>query len=243
LEKEDIACVLAEPIMTNVGMVPAAPGYHEALRELTAKHGTLLIIDETHTISTSPGGYTRAHNLKPDMFVLGKSIGGGIPCGVYGLSEPAAQKIWGVLSRERQRKEMNHFGFGGTLAGNATTLAAMRATFEHAMTEANYEHMIKLATVLEEGVRAALEESKLKWIVHRIGARVEYLFRTSPPLNGGEADAARDFEFESYIHLYMLNRGVLLTPFHNMALVCPALRLEDVELHNKVFRDCVNSPF
>jgi glutamate-1-semialdehyde 2,1-aminomutase len=238
LSAGDIACVITEPVMTNIGMVPALPGFHDALRKLTKKFGTLLIIDETHTISTGPGGYTKIYGLEPDMFVLGKSIGGGIPCGVYGVSEEAAQVIWSALPRQRVSTEMNHFGFGGTLAGSSITLAAMKATFQYAMTEDNYQHMIRLAKRLEEGVKETLEQTKLPWHVTRIGARIEYLFRQETPKNGGEADEARFFPLESYIHLFMLNRGVLLTPFHNMALVCPALTDEDVDKHNDIFREC-----
>ncbi len=241
LEPEDIACVLAEPEMTNIGMVPVEPGYHDKLRELTRRHGTVLIIDETHTISTGPGGYTRAHNLDPDMFVLGKSIAGGIPCAVYGVTEAIAERIWSILSRDTTGEEINHFGFGGTLVGNAATLAAMRATFSEIMTEDNYALMIRLATRLEEGVDATIREHGLPWHVTRIGARAEYLFRTSPPRTGGEAETARNFQLESYMHLYFLNRGILLTPFHNMALICPATVDADIDLHNEIFERCVES--
>ncbi|MFO6061448.1 aspartate aminotransferase family protein [Pseudomonas aeruginosa] len=234
----DVAAVLTEPFMTNVGMVPPAEGFHAGLRELTRRHDVALIIDETHTISCGPAGYSGTHGLEPDFFVLGKCIAGGIPSAVWGCSQAQAERIWAVLPHFRPGQAINHFGFGGTLAGNALQLAAMRATFAEVMTEDAYRHMFQLAAQLEAGVRATLEELRLPWHVTRIGARVEYLFMTHAPRNGGEAHHARNGLVEACLHLYLLNRGVLLTPFHNMALTCPATRAEDVELHNRLLRDC-----
>ena len=235
----DVAAVLTEPFMTNVGMVPPAEGFHAGLRELTRRHDVALIIDETHTISCGPAGYSGAHGLEPDFFVLGKCIAGGIPSAVWGCSQAQAERIWAVLPHFRPGQAINHFGFGGTLAGNALQLAAMRATFAEVMTEDAYRHMFQLAAQLEAGVRATLEELRLPWHVTRIGARVEYLFMTHAPRNGGEAHHARNGLVEACLHLYLLNRGVLLTPFHNMALTCPATRAEDVELHDRLLRDCL----
>ncbi|HGN0524329.1 TPA: transaminase, partial [Pseudomonas aeruginosa] len=235
----DVAAVLTEPFMTNVGMVPPAEGFHAGLRELTRRHDVALIIDETHTISCGPAGYSGAHGLEPDFFVLGKCIAGGIPSAVWGCSQAQAERIWAVLPHFRPGQAINHFGFGGTLAGNALQLAAMRATFAEVMTEDAYRHMFQLAAQLEAGVRATLEELRLPWHVTRIGARVEYLFMTHAPRNGGEAHHARNGLIEACLHLYLLNRGVLLTPFHNMALTCPATRAEDVELHDRLLRDCL----
>jgi glutamate-1-semialdehyde 2,1-aminomutase len=239
LDHGDVACVLTEPMLTNVGMVPALPGYHDALRRLTRDHDVPLIIDETHTISTGPGGYTRVYGLEPDFFVLGKSIAGGIPVAVWGCSEGMAERIWSVLPHFRTGDAINHFGFGGTLAGSALQMAAIRATLERVMTEENYLHMSGLAERMERGVSDLLERRGLPWHVTRVGARVEYLFSPQPPRTGGEAHRARHPVLEAYLHLYLLNRGVLLTPFHNMALMCPFTAEEDVDLHNALLDECL----
>jgi glutamate-1-semialdehyde 2,1-aminomutase len=241
LSHGDVACVLTEPMLTNIGMVPAEPGFHEALRDLTRKHDVALVIDETHTISTGPGGYTRTHGLEPDFFVLGKSIAGGIPTAVWGVCEEMAQRIWKVLPHFEPGQDINHFGFGGTLAGNALQMSAMRETFASVMTEENYALMSHLAERLEAGVSQIIQKYKLPWHVTRIGARVEYLFMTRPPRNGGEAHRGRHGLLEAMIHLYLLNRGVLLTPFHNMALMCPFTEMADVEKHNRLLDAFVGS--
>lgn len=239
LAEGDVACVLTEPALTNIGMVPPLPGYHEALRRLTRAHDVPLILDETHTISTGPGGYTRAHGLEPDFFVLGKSLAGGVPVAVWGASEEMAHRIWKVLPHFRTGEAINHFGFGGTLAGSALQMAAVRATLEKVMTEETYEHMIGLAERLEHGIVATLARYGLPWHVTRIGARVEYLFSPEAPRTGGEAHRAREPLLEASIHLFLLNRGVLLTPFHNMALTCPFTTPGDIDLHNQVLDGCL----
>lgn len=241
LSQGDVACVLTEPMLTNVGMVPAQPGFHEALRGLTREYGAALVIDETHSISTGPGGYTRAYGLEPDFFVLGKSIAGGIPVAVWGTTAEMAEKIWAVLPHFQPGQEINHFGFGGTLAGSALQMAALRATLESVMTEENYAHMIALAERMERGIEEILRRRGLSWHVTRIGARVEYLFRPAPPRTGGEAHRGRHALLEAYIHLYLLDRGVLLTPFHNMALMCPFTSEEDVDLHDRSLDECLES--
>lgn len=241
LSHGDVACVLTEPMMTNVGMVPTKPGYHEAMRKLTRQYDAALIIDETHSISTGPGGYTRAYDLDPDFFVLGKAIAGGIPTGIWGISEEMAQRIWKVLPHFKPGDAVNHFGFGGTLAGNALQIAAMKATFEKIMTEENYARMISLAERLETGVAQVIKKHHLPWHVTRIGARAEYLFKPSHPHSGGDAIKGRNALLETYIHLFLLNRGVLLTPFHNMALMCPFVKEKDVDHHNKVLDECIGT--
>ncbi len=239
LAQEDVACVLTEPVLTNVGIVPAEAGFHAGLRRLTRQYGAALVIDETHTISAGPGGYTRAHGLEPDFFVLGKSIAGGIPVAVWGTTAEMAERIWKVLPHFKPGQEINHFGFGGTLAGSALQMAAIRATLEKVMTEENYGHMIGLAERMERGVVEMVRRRALPWHVTRIGARLEYLFRPAPPRTGGEAHRARHALLEAFIHLYLLNRGVLLTPFHNMALMCPFTTEADVDLHNQVLDECL----
>jgi glutamate-1-semialdehyde 2,1-aminomutase len=232
----DVACVLAEPALTNVGIVHPESGFHAALRELTRRTGTLLIIDETHTICAGPGGYTRAHGLEPDILTLGKPVAGGVPGAVYGLSEAVAERV-----RARSQLDLaDTGGIGGTLAANALASAAMRATLEHVLTEGSYRNTIPLAERFARGVEGVIAERCLPWIVKRLGCRVEYWFRPAPPRNGGEAAAAVDPELERYMHLAALNRGILLTPFHNMALLAPAVTEADVERHTEVFRQSVS---
>ena len=231
----DVACVLAEPVMTNVGIVHPQPGYHAALRELTRKHGVLLIIDETHTICAGPGGFTRAENLDPDILVFGKAIGGGIPGAAYGFSQDIADRI--VARQELENCDVG--GIGGTLAGNALSLAAMRATLTKVLTKEAFDRMIPMAERWTAGVAKAIADAELPWHVTRLGCRAEYLFGAEKPKNGTQAHDAMDFELERFMHLYAMNRGILLTPFHNMALMSPQTEAEDVDRHTKVFREAV----
>jgi glutamate-1-semialdehyde 2,1-aminomutase len=233
----DVAAVLAEPVMTNIGIIHPDPGYHAALRDITRRTGTLLIIDETHTICAGPGGYTQAHHLQPDMFVIGKPIASGIPAAVYGMSEEVADRVRAHTPVE----DSDTSGIGGTLSGNALSLAAMRVTLERVLTPANFERMIPLAEKFELGVEEVIEESGLPWIVKRLGCRAEYWFRPAPPRNGGEAAAAIDFDLDRYMHLFALNRGILMTPFHNMALISPYTTAGDIDHHTRVFREAVQS--
>jgi len=235
LAAEDVACVLAEPAMTNVGIVHAAAGYHQALRELTRKHSTLLIIDETHTICAGPGGYTRAENLEPDVLVFGKAIGAGIPGAAYGFSQEVADQI---VARQ-QLEDCDVGGIGGTLAGNALSLAAMRATLTKVLTKEAFDRMIPMAERWTAGVAKAIKEAELPWTVTRLGCRAEYMFGAEEPKNGTQAHDAMDFELERFMHLYAMNRGILLTPFHNMALMSPQTENDDVDRHTKVFREAV----
>ena len=235
LAEGDVACVLAAPDLTNVGIVHPEPGFHKALRELTRRAGTLLILDETHTICAGPGGYTRTAGLDPDFFVLGKPIGSGIPSAVYGFTADVAESVAARIRLE----DCDVGGIGGTLAGNALSLAAMRATLEKVLTEAAFERMIETAQRFTAGVTRAIEETGVPWHVTRLGCRAEYLFQAERPKNGAQAAAAADFELEQYMHLYALNRGILLTPFHNMALMCPDTTADDVDRHSVVFRSAV----
>ena len=238
LSEGDVACVMAEPFMTNYGMIPPAPGYHEALREITRRTGTLLLIDETHTISSGIGGYTRLHDLDPDMFVLGKAIGGGVPVAVFGLSEEVAGQVWSHIPKVNPMvKQSAHLGFGGTLAGGLLGVAAIRAALEHVLTQGAYDRMLELAQSLSKAVEEAIAEFDLPWHVTRIGARVEYMFGRQTPLNGTQAGRARDGLLETLLHVFFLNRGVIITPFHNMVLMCPASTPADVDRHTAVFRE------
>jgi glutamate-1-semialdehyde 2,1-aminomutase len=230
----DVACVLAEPAMTNVGIVHPQPGYHDALRELTRKYNTLLIIDETHTICAGPGGFTRAANLDPDVIVFGKAIGAGIPGAAYGFSQEIADRI--LAKQDLESCDVG--GIGGTLAGNALSLAAMRATLTKVLTKEAFERMVPMAERWSAGVSKAIVDAGLPWHVTQLGCRAEYMFGPEPK-TGTQAHRAMDFELERFMHLYAMNRGILLTPFHNMALMCPQTEVEDVDKHTKVFREAV----
>lgn len=221
----DVACVIAEPVMTNCCMVLPDPGFHAELRRLTRRAGTLLLIDETHTISTGPGGYTRAHRLEPDLFVLGKPVAGGVPASVWGFTAEVAQRLDDV----RARTPPGHSGMGTTLSANALSLAAMRATLEHVMTPSAYAHMEALADRLAGGVGATIERCRLPWHVVRVGARVEFICAPGPLHNGTQAEAAHAAALERTIHLALLNRGCLIAPFHNMMLACPATSAAQVD--------------
>jgi len=231
----DVAAVIAEPALTNIGIVLPEPGFHGLLRRITRETGTLLIIDETHTICAGPGGYTRAHGLQPDMLTIGKTIGGGIPCAVYGFTQEVADRIHAHW--DYQTSDVG--GIGGTLAGNALQLAAMRATLDHVLNEAAYSRTIPLAERFAEGVQSVIDEYELPWIVKRLGCRAEYWPRPRAPRNGGEAAAAEDPELDRFMHLFTLNRGILMTPFHNMALIAPGTSEADVDRHSEVFRQAV----
>lgn len=237
LDLGDVACVLAEPVMTNIGIIHPDPGYHDALREITKRTGTLLIIDETHTICTGPGGYTQAYQLKPDFLTLGKPIAGGVPAAVYGFTQDVADRFQSRLTLE----DADVGGIGGTLAGNALSIAAMRATLECVLTPEAYSNSIARADQYAEGVETVIRDAHLPWIVKQLGCRVEYWFRETPPRNGGEANAAVDSELDRYMHLYALNRGILMTPFHNMALIAPDTSSADIDYHTQVFRSAVES--
>ena len=229
LERElaagDVAAVLMEPALTNIGIVLPEPGYLAAVRALTRRHGSLLINDETHTFSAGPGGCTRAWGLEPDIVTIGKSIAGGIPAGAYGLSADLADRIL----RDESADIIDVGGVGGTLAGNALSVAAMRATLEDVLTDAAFEHMIAVADRYTAGVRAVLTSRGLPWSITQLGARAEYRFCPEPPRTGSESAAAHDSELDEYLHLYLINRGVMLTPFHNMALMSPVSTPADAD--------------
>jgi glutamate-1-semialdehyde 2,1-aminomutase len=226
LSANDIACVLAEPVMTNCGMIPPDPGFHDTLRRLTQEAGTLLLIDETHTISTGLGGYTKIHGLKPDLMVMGKPIGGGVPVSVWGMTKEVSERLH-VIRREQSGH--GHSGIGTTLSGSALQLACLRACLEQVMTEDAYRAMLKRADRIEAGFKAAIAAARLDWTVSRVGARLEVVFSSAPVRNATEARAVASDTIEAALHLSMLNLGYLLTPFHNMVLVSPALTPENAD--------------
>jgi glutamate-1-semialdehyde 2,1-aminomutase len=229
----DVAACLFEPALTNIGIVLPEPGYHESVRALCTKYGALLAIDETHTISAGPGGCTMAWGLDPDFVTIGKTLGAGIASGAYGMTERVRARVL----EHTDAKNADVGGIGGTLAGNALSLAAMRATLGEIMTDAAFGRMIALGERFEEGVRGVIESRELPWHAVRLGCRVEYLFRPDRARNGAEAAAGQDEALDPYIHLYLLNRGILMTPFHNMALMSPATTAADVDRHTRVFEE------
>jgi glutamate-1-semialdehyde 2,1-aminomutase len=231
LKKKDVAAILMEPAMTNVGIVLPEPGYLEAVAQLAKKYKTLLIIDETHTISMGPGGMTAPLGLSPDFLTVGKAIGGGFPAGAYGMQKDVARHI----KQKVELEVIDTGGVGGTLAANALSLAAMKATLSKVLTAENFERMIKLGNRWADGVEQSINKFNLSWSINRLGARAEYIFTKRAPKNGREAADAGDFELEQYIHLRMLNDGFLITPFHNMALMCPETTIDDVDTHTAAF--------
>jgi len=239
LADQQVAAVLMEPALTNVGIVLPEPGYLDGVRKLTAENGTLLIVDETHTICAGPGGATAAWGLQPDMLVIGKTIGGGIPAGTYGFTEEVGDRVSAGIELE----DSDVGGIGGTLAGYALSMAAVRATLTEVMTPKAYDHMIPLAERWAAGVEGALEARSVPWHVTRLGCRAEYHFMPTRPRNGSEQYAHGDFELERFLHLYALNRGILLTPFHNMALMSPATTEADVDRHTQVFSAALDELF
>lgn len=236
LSHGDVACVLAEPVMTNFGMIPPAPGFHEALRAATRAAGALLVLDETHTLSCGVGGYAREHGLRPDMTTLGKAIAGGIPAGALGASQEIAERLWAVAPWQNPKaRQSSHMGMGGTLAGNALTVAAMRAVLSDVLTEAAFAGMIARARRLAEGARRTIAGHGLSWHVTQVGARCEIMFGPEPPRNGAESAAMRQGGLETWLHAFYLNQGVLVTPFHTMFLMCPATTDAAVATHDAVF--------
>ena len=234
----DVAAVLTEPALTNIGIVLPDEGFHDGLRELCSRYGTLLMIDETHTFSAGAGGATREWGLQPDLFVIGKSLGGGIPCGAYGITHAVADLI-APHTASGAADIVDVGGVGGTLAGNALSLAAMRATLGEVLTEDAFAQMVALATTYTSDVQAVFDELDLPWSISQLGARAEYRFARPAPRSGEESEAAADEELDIYLHLALCNRGILLTPFHNMALMCPDTTEDDVRRHGEVFREVV----
>lgn len=230
----DVAAILTEPALTNIGIVLPQPGFHEGLRELATRYGVLLMIDETHTFSAGWGGATSDWGLTPDILVIGKSIGGGIPCGAYGLSaEVAAEVTKHTAAGDADLVDVG--GVGGTLAGNALSTAAMRATLDEVLTPEAFERMVELADAFTAGVQKSIDDLELPWSISQLGARAEYRFASPAPRTGAESAAAADEELDAYLHLAMCNRGILMTPFHNMALMCPDTTREDVDRHTATF--------
>ncbi|MES1152032.1 MAG: aspartate aminotransferase family protein [Dongia sp.] len=225
LAEGDVACILAEPALTNIGMVLPQPGYLDGMQAIARKHGTLVIIDETHTISTGYGGYTRMHGLKPDFFTLGKPVAGGIPCSVFGSTAEVAER----MRKAEAKAGPGYSGIGTTLSANAMQLHCMRANLSEVMTPANYRHMLDLSERLARGVESEINRRNVPWHVSNVGARAEFVCSPTRPKNGAEAKAAMRPQLELAVHLYLLNRGVLIAPFHNMTLVSPATSADQVD--------------
>jgi glutamate-1-semialdehyde 2,1-aminomutase len=235
LKNGDVAAVLMEPAMTNIGIVLPEPGYLAGVRELTRKYDALLIIDETHTFSAGPGGMTKRDNLDPDVFIIGKAIAGGIPTGAYGLSASFAERV--LARTDLDLVDMG--GVGGTLAGNPLQVAAMRATLEQVLTDDAFATMIDTATVFAEGCQRIFDRYDLPWSINQLGCRAEFRFAKPYPITGTAAHESADGELEDFLHLYLANRGIMMTPFHNMALMCPTTTVDDVNKHLVVFEAAV----
>lgn len=234
LANGDVAAVLTEPALTNIGIVAPEPGFLDGVRQLCDETGTLLMIDETHTISVGPGGATKSWGLRPDIFIIGKSIGGGIPSGAYGITQDIAQRVT-QLAQSGEADIVDVGGVGGTLAGNALSTAAMHATLTQVLTDEVFARMIALCEDYSAGVRAAIAEANLPWSLVQLGARAEYRFISPAPQSGSESAAAADDLLDEFAHLYLSNRGILITPFHNMALMGPDTSTEQVARHTQVF--------
>ena len=239
LADRQVAALLIEPALTNVGIVLPDPGYLEGVREITRRHGTILIHDETHTICAGPGGVTGAMRLTPDMLVIGKTIGGGIPVATYGMTDEIADRVRAAVPDE----DSDVGGIGGTLAGYALSMAAARAALGEVLTVAAFERMLPLAERWEHGVNEAITRHGAPWSVTRLGARAEYHFMPDPPRDGADQIAHADPELERLLHLWVMNRGVLMTPFHNMALMSPATTEADVDRHTVAFEEVVTALF
>jgi glutamate-1-semialdehyde 2,1-aminomutase len=239
LAQRDVAAVLMEPAMTNIGIVLPEPGYLDEVRRLCDETGTLLVNDETHTFSAGPGGCTRAWSLRPDIVTIGKALGSGIPIGAYGVSGEFAERILA----DTEADLVDQGGVGGTLAGNALSMAAARATLTHVLTEESFARMVTLGTRFTQGVQDAIDRHRAPWVVVQLGGRAEYRFCPTAPRTGNESAAARDAQLDELMHLYTINRGILMTPFHNMALMCPATSEEDVDRHTEVFGEAVAELF
>jgi glutamate-1-semialdehyde 2,1-aminomutase len=234
LEGGEVACVLMEPALTNIGIVLPQSGYLEGVRQLTRKYGVILILDETHTICAGPHGASRLWGIDADMLVIGKTIGGGIPVAAYGMSAEVARQVESMMHGH----DLDVSGIGGTLSGSALAGAAIRATLTHALRQEDFDIAIPLATRWSEGVQNVINQYQLPWTVQQLGCRAEYWF-SEHPQNGAQAAASVNDSLESYMHIYALNRGILLTPFHNMALMTPFHTEADVDLHTSVFAACV----
>ena len=235
----DVACVIAEPAMTNMGIILPEPGFHEQLRALTREAGTLLVIDETHTFSAGPCGATAVYGLEPDMLTIGKAIAGGVPAGALGLREELA----GRLLRDESADLEDTGGIGGTLAGNALSLAAMRAALTHVLTEEGFARAQAVCDRVRDGIEGVIAEHDLAWHAVQLGTRVEYRFTAAPTANGTASRRSLDERLERFMHLHALNRGVLITPFHNMLLASPATTEADADAHTQVFGEAVRTLF
>jgi glutamate-1-semialdehyde 2,1-aminomutase len=206
LETRGIACVIAEPVMTNIGVIYPEDGYLNELRALTRITGTLLVIDETHTQVAHYGGFTRRWALEPDILTLGKSLGGGLPFGAYGMTE----QIKDALERnaEPRVKYCQAIALGGTTYGNAINMAAARAALSEVLTEEAYRRVGKLGDALADGICSALRKFDLPWTTQRLGNRSGLFLSATQPRNAAEAQGALSKPFNLAQRAFMANRGI-----------------------------------
>ena len=226
-----------EPALTNIGIVLPERGLPRGVRELTRRDGTLLVIDETHTICAGPGGCTAAWDLDPDFVVIGKPIGGGIPVAAYGMTDALADRLVSAMT-----------GHDSDVAGSRRHAHRQRAGARRGAGDARHDAARRRLRADDPagdagGPTVWPRRSRcrgLDWTVQQLGCRAEYWF-CPPPRDGAAAAAAVDDELDAFMHLWALNRGVLLTPFHNMALMSPAHAAADVDRHTEVFTAAVDA--
>lgn len=235
LASKEFACVLTEPALTNCGMVLPDDGFLAQLRAACDATDTLLVFDETHTISAGYAGYTGLCDFLPDMIVAGKAIAGGLPCAVYGMSESVAVR----MRAAKEAAPIGHSGIGTTLSGNMITMSLLATNLTKVATPAAFDKILAQQSKLSDGLRDIISTYNLPWNVTQLGARSEFQFCVDSPRNGTQAEAAMDAELEQAIHLYLLNRGVMITPFHNMTLVCPDTSDADIARFLQAFDGCV----
>lgn len=236
LAKGDVAAILTEPVMTNSCMVLPQDGFLDGLRKLADAHGTLLIIDETHTQSSGRGGYSGLHGLAPDIFVIGKCVAGGMPTALWGMTDAVAKRF----NSYDAARPSGHSGMGTTLAGNPMQFACLEATLSKVATPEAFAHMDASAARLAAGLAAAITEACLPWHVVRVGARVEFICAPGPLVNGTEAATAHHPALEGAVHLGLLNRGCLIAPFHNMMLVSPVTTNSQIDHLITTFTDVIS---
>ena len=224
LAQGDVAAVLAEPAMTNCGMILPEEHFWKRAQNLAKKAGALLIVDETHTLSVGWAGAAKERGLTPDAFVVGKAIAGGFPAAVWVVTSELAEKIAAVP------RGSGRSGIGTTLSGNAMGIAAIGATLRELATPEAYETMTRNGFELGEELWAVIKKHDLPWCVIHQGARIEIVFAPVPPKNAAEMrPALAQHELNHALHLYLINRGVLIAPFHMMMLVCPTTTAQQID--------------
>ena len=236
LAPADVAVVLAEPAMTNVGFLLPEDGFHDALRRLTRDVGTLLAIDETHTLVTAYGGLSGAWGLEPDFLTIGKAIAAGVPLGAYGMSAEVASLIAPPEeARAVSGAVVDEVATGGTLFANALSMAAGRAALTEVLTEDAFERTAALGKQMADGLRAEIEKAGLRWSVAQVGAHAFYFFQPDTPRDGATSRASDNPELRALMRVFMVNRGVWESGWWLGPTVSAAHSSEDVDRYLEVF--------